>query len=615
MRAVNLAPLAAQLPVRTDDAERFAHARDLWPRGTLALRQGQEPTRPAAVAWPRTPTEVHAALAWADRERVAVVPYGAGSGVCGAAAGRADALCLDLKRLTHIGPLDAHAGTVDVQAGVLGQHLEDWLEARGFATRHSPSSIWCSTVGGWAAGRSAGQFSSRYGKFEDMVRGLRVCAPGRDFGTGVWAEGQDLQDWVLGAEGALGVITDLRVRVVPVAEARVLRGWRFETVDAAWEAMRTLLQAELRPMALRLYDAVDTRVGGRLGPKRDKASDAAAEGRSVLRRIAASVDRLPAFRDHALSLPLRLPGLVNTIAGQGARGCLLVVGWEGTAAEVDADSRAGHTLLARTGTDLGAAPGESWYAHRHDVSYKLAPIFAHGGFADTMEVAALWSRLPALYAAVKAALGRHAVVMAHFSHAWREGCSIYFSFAGRGSLEVYDAAWRDALAAAASVGGTVAHHHGVGQLKMEAAARELAGVAPVFARLKAELDPHGILNPGRLFPPVDVPEPAKPLLAVDPLSQVATLDAQAPAADRDAALARDGWRLRFPTPGPLAAHVAGPVAPWECRVLGASVFVEGRRVVLLPVPRSAAGPDPRRTFPPTAYETVTVPIVPLGSPS
>lgn len=595
-------------PTSVEDRERRAHARDLWPRTTLALAtRGELPPSPAVVAWPGDEDAVAECLAWAEAEGVAVVPYGAGSGVCGAASGLAGSLVLDLKRMNRVGGMEGSA--VRVQPGVLGQHLEDVLERAGRATRHSPSSIWCSSVGGWAASRSAGQFSSKYGKFEDMVRGMRVVAPARRFGTGEWAGSEeDLGPWVLGAEGALGVITELLVETVPFPTHRRFSAWRFETVEAAWEAMRALLQSELHPAVLRLYDPVDTRLAGKGTATR------AGDGARWLKELRAAAESIPALRAHLLSLPLALPRLLNAIARGVSSGCVLIAGWEGPADVVDVLARHGEALLA-AGTPLGPEPGEHWYAHRHEVSYKLAPVFERGGFADTMEVASSWARLPALYERVRAAIGRHAIVMAHFSHAYAEGCSIYFSFAGVGDLDVYDAVWRDALAAAAEAGGTVAHHHGVGQLKQAAAARELSGIAPRFRALKATLDPRGILNPGRLFPELPpAPEPPPPPIGIDPVSRLATLEAHTAAHVRDAWLAERGWRLRFPTATSLAHALAGPRRPWEARVVGASVRVDGRRAVFVPVPRSAAGPDPRAALPPEAYETVTVPVVPLDTP-
>lgn len=598
---MDLESLARHVPLNQALPERTAHARDLWPRNTLAMRAGGHVDLPGAVAFPENEDHVRACLDWASEHRVAVVPWGAGSGVCGAAAGAAGALTLDLKRLRSIGQVDR--GTVRVAAGVLGQHLEDELERQGFATRHSPSSIWCSTVGGWAASRSAGQFSSRYGTFADMVRAMRVVTPAGVRETGLWAGGEDLGEWFLGTEGALGVITELLVSVVPFPRARALRGYRFPNVATAWDAMRRIMQGGLRPAVLRLYDPVDTRIAGR------GQTTPARQGASWLRDLLSSIEGIPALRRHLLSLPLALPSLVNALVAGSAKGTVLIAGWEGDEEEVRRVSAEGWAILGEGGEDLGEEAGEHWYAHRHDVSYKLAPIFERGGFADTMEVATTWSRLPSLYESVRGALARHALVMAHFSHAYREGCSIYFSFAGRGDLAVYDAAWRDALAAAAAAGATVAHHHGVGQLKQAAAARELACLRAPFLARKAELDPAGILNPGRLFAEVQVEEAEPAVTEVDAFSLTASLPAQAPAAERDAWLAERGWALRLPVPGPLSAHVRDPRPAWETRMLGATVRSGGRRHRIPDTPRSAAGPDARVLLPAEAYEHVTVGVI------
>ena len=598
---MNVEALAAVVEVDRSPVECLAHGRDLWPRTTLGLALGEVPAIPDLVAFPADEGDLRFILDWAVANGVAVVPWGAGSGVCGAAGGRAGSLALDLKRMNRIGKVDPATSTVRVGPGVIGQHLEDELERSGWATRHSPSSIWCSTVGGWAATRSAGQFSSRYGKFEDMVAAMRVVAPARSFRTGLWAVGEDLGPWVLGSEGALGVVSELLVRVVPRPERRWMRGYRFPSVSEAWEAMRRVMQSELHPCVLRLYDAVDTRVGGRA--KRVKGG-----------LLSSLTSTLGGTGGSSLALPLALPKLLNALARWGGDECVLIAGWEGRPEVVDVLARHGHALLIEDGEDLGSEPGDHWYEHRHDVSYKLAPLFTRGAFADTMEVACTWSRLHALDAAVREALGADCFVMAHYSHVYREGCSIYFTFVGRGEIVRYDRVWERALAAAAAAGGTVCHHHGVGPHKMHAAARELAGVASKFRALVADLDPTGVMNPGRLFPAVDVPEPEALDVSVDRLSMIATLPAHAPPDERDAYLAAHGMMLRFPVDGPLAAGVAAPHPPWETPLLGASLRVDGKRVVLLDVPRSATGPDPRGAFPCHAYETVTVPLVSVDEP-
>ena len=297
------------------------------------------------------------------------------------------------------------------------------------------------------------------------------------------------------------------------------------------------------------------------------------------------------------ALPLALPELTNRLADSLPGECVLIVGFDD---DDDAAERA-LPLLAR-GRDLGSGPGEHWYAHRHDVSYKLIPIFVQGHFADTMEVASSWANLERLHIAVRDAIGRHAFVMAHLSHAYREGCSIYFSFVGRGTTDVYDAAWRDALDAVRVAGGTVTHHHGAGQLKRDAAAREIGAAFRLWSAVKARLDPAAIMNPGIPFgdreqrgeePPV---LGEGPVFAIDRTSLLASVDPSSPAIDD--ALAKDGYRLRNRGDGSLLARLRAlrrrdhdvrttPLYGVQAR------FPDGPRVRLGHAPRSACGPDLR----------------------
>jgi len=539
--------------VSDDPVQTLAVSRDLWPRGTLALAKGGLPEPSSVVCWPEQEAELVALLRWAHAAGVPVVPYGAGSGVCGGAAGRNEAVVVDTKGLREL-TIHADDRFVTAGAGWIGQHLEDVLERQGLATRHSPSSIWCSSVGGWAAARSAGQFSSQYGKFEDMTLGLRAVTPCGvvDTGQRVPRGAEDLGHVLMGSEGTLGVISAVDIRIVPTANSRWLRGYSFPSVPAALACMQGIMQAGLHPSVMRLYDPVDALIGGKHGDAPGKPS--------VLQSWFKQLDQQAWFRGLELALPFALPRLVNAIAsGVGSR-CVLVLGFEGDA-DVVASRSAAVAPWVSAAEDLGAEPGERWYAHRHNVSYKLAPIFLRNGFADTMEVAASWSCFDALHKQVRAAIGRRAVVMAHMSHAYPEGCSIYFSFAGKGSLKTYDALWEDALAAAIDAGGTCTHHHGVGLLKAKAARREVGHAHRVFERRKAQLDPGGVMNPGRVYAgeaPTDrgpaPPEGEGPVWGIAPESLIASVDPRAAPADVQSTLREAGYRMRVLPDRPLGAR-------------------------------------------------------------
>ena len=133
-------------------ADRVAYARDLWPRQQIRTRGGEAAIAPpAVVAWPESSEEVAAVVRFAHERALPVVPFGAGSGVCGGILPSPDAIVLDLKRMRRLRHVDTDHLRARADAGIIGQHLEDELDARGFTLGHFPSSIYCSTLGGWIA--------------------------------------------------------------------------------------------------------------------------------------------------------------------------------------------------------------------------------------------------------------------------------------------------------------------------------------------------------------------------------------------------------------------------------------------------------------------------------
>lgn len=574
-----------KISASTELLDTWAVSRDCWPRDTLDFWHATPQTeRPDIVFWPESATDVAKILAVAKEKNKPVVTYGAGSGVCGGAAGRAGAIVIDTKRLNAIGPLDESRGTVCVQAGVNGQHLEDWLNARGYTLGHSPSSISCSTIGGWAAARGAGQFSSYYGVFEDMVVGVTAVSPD----SGIFRVGLDGTSdsenmcLLLGSEGTLGVLTEFTLRVRPLPQQRWLRGFQFHCVEDAVEAMRLLMQDDLWPSVLRLYDPVDTLIGGKTKKKTSK-SERAAWYAAWVKGITSNKQ----FRSLALRLPLSYPAHLNTIVNRLSKGCLLIVGFEGPEPLVDVQTRKALNVLKRQGTDLGEDPGWRWFHSRHAVSYKLMPIFEAGGFADTMEVACRWSQLVPLYHAVRRAVSAHAIVMAHMSHAYQEGGSIYFSFAGKGNLKTYEVVWKSAMEAVLANGATVTHHHGVGVLKKSAVTQEIGHAVAGWYEAKKRHDANGLMNPGRLFDDTPVKEsPAPPeLCREDGLLALPCMREKVQESERKQDI-RWPWESYPPPPTWLRTR-------WQVPWTEVMAVINGGRVRLGRGPRSASGPDLR----------------------
>jgi alkyldihydroxyacetonephosphate synthase len=490
--------------VSTTPPDRIAYARDLWPRGLIGVAGGDPaPHPPDAVVWPSSTEEVSEIVKMAARVGTPIVPFGAGSGVCGGTVPIRGGLVVDLKRMHQLLSLDAEAGAAAFEAGAIGEHVEHELNRRGWTMGHFPSSIMCSTFGGWLAARSAGQLSTKYGKIEDMVRRLTFVD-----GRGEIHELDDPQlvQLVVGSEGTLGLITRATVTVHPRAEAQAYRGWAFSRVAAGCEAIRRLLQKGFRPCVVRLYDELDSFLHRSEKDKGDHAAEGA--GLEDFVRSLAPESGIAQWKKHAIAAALSRPSLINKLASTllpyAQSGCLLIVGFEGERALVDAEAAAAAAEMERAGgRDLGPGPGERWLKHRYAVSFRMSKVFDAGAFVDTMEVATSWDRLLELYRAVREAISPLAFIMAHFSHAYADGCSIYFTFAARGSTRWdaerrYDDIWRAGLAAAHQAGATISHHHGVGLSKAPFMPEEHGEAMAIYRGLKDVFDPANIMNPGKM---------------------------------------------------------------------------------------------------------------------
>jgi alkyldihydroxyacetonephosphate synthase len=491
----------ARISAATSD--RTSYARDLWPRGLIGVAHGQPaPHPPDVVVWPESTAEVVALVKLAVERKVPLVPFGAGSGVTGATWPIRGGIVVDLKRMNHFLALDPEGLTATFEAGVVGEHLEHELQRRGYTMGHFPSSIFCSTLGGWLAARSAGQCSTRYGKIEDMAVALEVVTgTGEVVRTTSAPAGPGWSQLFIGSEGTLGIITEATCRIARAPAAQLMRGWEFPRLAAGLEAIRRLLQRGLRPAVVRLYDEIDTFIAhlGTSGPWRGRAGrrPVAPDGPlDDLRRAAFGL-----FVPHVGPLARLADHLVERVSRHG---CLLILGYEGDAELCAAEEQVGNAELLRAGgRDLGPAPGLRWLDHRYDISYKQSKVFHDGAFVDTMEVATTWEHLLEMYEAVKRHMSKHAVVMAHFSHAYPEGCSIYFTFAGgsprRAEAErIYDACWREGLTSAIGAAGTLSHHHGVGLSKAGFMQEQHGEMMSVLRALKRVLDPANIMNPGKL---------------------------------------------------------------------------------------------------------------------
>jgi alkyldihydroxyacetonephosphate synthase len=458
--------------ILTDDAVRAEAGRDWWPLAIGWAAEGAVPQRPGVVVRPTTTAQVAAVLAACNSATVPVTPIAGRSGVCGGSIPAFGGVALDLLALEGLVGADETSLTADVRAGTFGPDLEAALGevGSGYTLGHWPQSMDLSTVGGWLACRGAGQYSTRYGKIEDMVLGLEVVlADGRIVHTEGHgpraATGPNLTQLFVGCEGTLGVITEARFRIHPLPPAQGRRAFGFTSFAAGLEACRRILRRGATPAVLRLYD----------------------EDESVRN-----------FEQHGTNVLIVLDETDPTVLAA-------------TLAVVD-----GECTVAAGAHDLDVDLVERWLGHRNDVS-ALAPLWRAGIVVDTAEISGSWSVLPDLFdevvTSLKAVDGTLAA-SAHQSHAYTDGACLYFTFAGRGPdgddewrEHYYRQAWDTVTNATLAHGAAISHHHGIGLNRSRFLPRALGSGFEVLVGLKNSFDPGGILNPGKL----GLPSPFGPL--------------------------------------------------------------------------------------------------------
>jgi len=466
--------------------DRVRHATGCGYADLARLRGGRLDAAPDAVLLPGDTDAVQRVLEICAAEGIAVVPYGGGTSVVGGVeplrGSHSRLVSLDLARLQDV-EVDERSLTARLGAGLRGPEAEAALNARGVVLGHFPQSFEYATIGGFAATRSAGQASSGYGRFDALVSSVRLIAPAGDLRTletPHTAAGPSLREVVIGSEGTFGAIPDVTVRVRPKPRVRRYEAWISESFEAGGEIVRALAQGPGLPDVIRVSDEEETEVSLALSGPRGLT------GRAF---------------DGYLGLRRRRGG------------CLIVVGLEGDEESVARRRALAVRALRRGGAAyLGQSAGRSWEHGRFQGPYLRDTLMGMGAMVETLETSHTWTRLGELHAAVGGAIrdslagqGTPGLAFCHLSHAYADGASLYFTFISRAKrgaeIEQWATVKRAACEAIVATGGTITHHHAVGRdhapyMKAEVGETGL----DVLRAVKEQLDPSGIMNPGKLIP-------------------------------------------------------------------------------------------------------------------
>jgi alkyldihydroxyacetonephosphate synthase len=459
-------PVSLPVEAKTDDETRLRFSTGRSYLDLIDLRSGKSIDTVDAVVSPRSIEDVEAIL---GARNIALVPFGGGTSVVGGVApvrGDHDAVvALDMSRFCRVLDIDKGSMTVTAEAGIFGPRLEASVQPHGLTLGHFPQSFEYSTLGGWLATRSSGQESTRYGRIEDLVAAVSAVTPRGRIAAGhspASSTGPELREILVGSEGAFGLIVEATMKLHPLPSLRVYRSYVFRDFTAGVEACRELLQSLVRPAVLRLSDETETELSLDLSSAPE-----------LVRRVLRFMGRRP--------------------------GAHLLLAFDDPERELAVARRIVRKL---GGIPLGSSPGHHWARDRFRHPYLRDALIDRGYMVDTFETAAPWSRLHSLYDAVRASAP--GLAGCHVSHAYTDGASLYFTVIERVCLGDERAQWQELKnrisEAIVTHGGTISHHHGVGLHHKPWLGRERGerGLS-VLRSIKGELDPFGIMNPGKLL--------------------------------------------------------------------------------------------------------------------
>jgi glycolate oxidase len=414
-------------------------------------------TTPLAVVHARTIDDVQATLRFATEHRVPVVTRGAGTGLAGGAIAGEGEIVLSTLLMNRILEVNVDDELAVVEPGIINDELNAALAPQGLWFAPDPASKAISTVGGNIATNAGGLLCAKYGVTRESVLGLKVVlADGRLLTLGhrtvKGVTGLDLTALMIGSEGTLGVIVEatVKLRGLPLGPVSTI-GAYFRTVEEAARASSVITASRLRPAAMELLDE----------------------------------SALAGIGDY-LGLDL---------AGKGA---YLLVQTDGAAAEAEATAALSiiQSLGGTAELSTDPADGERLFAVRR----AFHPAMSARGTVLIEDVAVPRSQLPAMFAAITEIEQRYGITIPTVAHAGDGNLHPNFVFDGPTVPPEIWAAADELFVVCLRLGGTLTGEHGVGMLKKRWLADELGDDQVELQRqIKAVFDPHGLLNPGKVF--------------------------------------------------------------------------------------------------------------------
>ncbi len=217
--------------------------------------------RPDAAVLPESTEQISRIVTFANDRKMPVIPRGAGTSLSGGAVPINGGIIIDLSRMNHILEVSIESRYAKVQAGVVGDDLNRTLATDGFTFPPDPASSSVSTIGGNVATNAGGIKGAKYGTTRDYVLGLQVVLPtGEVMHTGSntmkCVSGYDLSKLFIGAEGTLGVITEITLKINPLPRHAMTAIATFTRLEDAGKAISQTMTSGVIPSVMEILDKV-----------------------------------------------------------------------------------------------------------------------------------------------------------------------------------------------------------------------------------------------------------------------------------------------------------------------------------------------------------------------
>ena len=462
----------------TDKFDRLIHSFGQSFPDWLKFKMGLEFNVPDLVCYPENEDDLRVIIDKAKKERVNLIPYGGGTSVVGhleVTDNERPNVSVDMSKMSGVVKLDEYSQLALIMAGTKGPGLEKALNKKGYTLGHFPQSFELSTLGGWVATRSSGQFSLGYGKIEDMFLGGTLFSPDGVLHVSPYnksAEGVDLREIILGSEGRIGIVSKCYMKVSKLPDVLDVEGAFFPEDESGIEAVRAISQSNIPLTMVRLSLSKETEGILNLASKRF------------------------------------FVGLLENfvkLKGHSKNKCLMVYAISGESKQMDFYKSFVKSVIKKySGLNIGTFVGKQWLRDRFRMPYLRNTLWDMGYGVDTLETFTIWGNVKHLVDEVEKAL-EGAFAFSHLSHIYPNGSSIYTTYIFPLEKDKHDTfrKWKilkqRASKAITRCGGVISHHHGIGvdhkyylkQLKGDLGLKVMKSSFEAF-------DPYGIMNPMKL---------------------------------------------------------------------------------------------------------------------